>query len=86
MIDFSVILHQSCAFLHKIGQKSEVGRIAQFITLVLNQSLICTNTLKKLKKCLLNSMRGIAGLARKKKTGAWSPLTFFYPRRVVSYR
>ena len=27
-----------------------------------------------------------SGLARKKKAGAWSPLAFFYPRRVVSYR
>ena len=26
------------------------------------------------------------GLARKKKAGAWSPLAFFYPRWVVSYR
>ena len=26
------------------------------------------------------------GLARKKKAGAWSPLVFFCPRRVVSYR
>ena len=29
---------------------------------------------------------GISGLARKKKADAWSPLAFFYPRRVVSYR
>ena len=28
----------------------------------------------------------IAGLARKKKAGTWSPLAFFYPRQVVSYR
>ena len=27
-----------------------------------------------------------AGLARKKKAGAWSPLALFYQRRVVSYR
>ena len=27
-----------------------------------------------------------AGLARKKKAGAWSPLTFFYPKWVVSNR
>ena len=26
------------------------------------------------------------GLARKKKADTWSPFTFFYPRRVVSYR
>ena len=28
----------------------------------------------------------ITGLVRKKKVGALSPLAFFYPRRVVSYR
>ena len=28
----------------------------------------------------------ITGLARKKMAGAWSPLAFFYPRQVVSYR
>ena len=26
------------------------------------------------------------GLARKKKAGTWSPLAFFHPRQVVSYR
>ena len=28
----------------------------------------------------------MAGLTRKKKAGAWSPLAFFYPKRVASYR
>ena len=34
----------------------------------------------------VKSITGSTGLARKKKAGAWSPLAFFYPRRVVSYR
>ena len=31
-------------------------------------------------------MLPFSGLARKKEAGAWPPLAFFYPRRVVSYR
>ena len=38
------------------------------------------------KSAAILSMLCNAGLARKKKAGAWSPLAFFYPRQKVSYR
>ena len=36
-------------------------------------------------KIVQNMFFGTSGLV-KKKAGTWSPLAFFYPRRVVSYR
>ena len=34
----------------------------------------------------MNVYDSTPGLAMKKKAGAWSPLAFFYPTRVVSFR
>ena len=44
------------------------------------------NKIKISYSCFPNMGSIISGLARKKKAGVWSPLTFFNPRQRVSFR
>ena len=46
--------------------------------------IYCSNDIFLTK--MINNAKSISGLVRKKKAGAWSPPTFFYSRRMVSYR
>ena len=53
------------------------GLAIHFHTIISKTIYLANNSIKKVCG---------AGLASKKKADVWSPLAFFYPRQVVSYR
>ena len=87
--DTKVIFHPTFATLiPKNVQSSYFLRTIEEIPLfrVMHEFFFPTTVIKWNDSDHSISNAPTAGLERKKKAGAWSPLTFFYPRRVVSYR